>query len=905
MDHNSPLLKALPLGRTLTETADLAATHAPYLNRLLQRDADGLSLGHKGSLEDEFRAGIAKMLELSQAPRPLGETMASLRRIKRRAHLVIALLDLSGAWPLARVTGALTELADASVSAALATALANRGLEGDGFFIIAFGKMGAHELNYSSDIDMAAFFDPDVFAGGERGPVDSGVRLMKDVCQLLGSQTEDGYVFRTDLRLRPDPSSTPIAVSTRRADAYYQSVGQNWERMAWIKARPCAGDISAANRFCHAMEPFVWRRHLDYWALADVLAIKRMIREKVGGEGFGAAGFDTKLGVGGIREIEFFVQTQQIILGGRDDGLRQSGTLQALSALVDAGHVPPETADWLTSAYDTLRALEHRIQMLNDEQTHTLPVDDVRRMAVAELMGASDLDAFDLGVVSVRTHVNEIYLDLFAHEDPAAADDLELGNLVFAGVDDDPGTTQTLDRLGFSKPQSVTDRFRRWHYGSIPATRSRRAQELLTAITPNLLVAMSQTGEPDQAFNHFVGFFEGLSSGVQILSMLQVEPDLLSDLVSTLAIAPRLAKILAKRPELLETLVSKPLSPDIKVSPELGFEEAMDEARRLHRDQTFLIGHRLLNGHVEARTAAAAWTRLADDVVTAMARVAAKECERRFGASPGAWCVFGLGSLGAGELTAASDLDIQIIYELFEGESPERQTWFTRFTQRLVTALSAPTAEGQLYEVDLRLRPSGRAGPVAVRLAAFQKYQMDEAWTWEHMALTRMRPTVGDESLAQRTLKYGLTAIQSRANHARITEDIRDMRARLMREKPGKGVWDIKHDPGGLIDIEFHVQRRLLELAGEQSIQPGMLEAMGQIASALPEESDRMRVLKDSWVDLTSLRQVLTMAVDQADADRFSDALKDRLARALRLDTFEETEARLREAKTSVTQALT
>ncbi|MEO0608689.1 MAG: DUF294 nucleotidyltransferase-like domain-containing protein, partial [Pseudomonadota bacterium] len=594
-------------------------------------------------------------------------------------------------------------------------------------FAIALGKMGAFELNYSSDIDFAVFFDPQRFRGGDREPGDAAVRVISRAIRLLNDRTRDGYVFRTDLRLRPDPSSTPLAVSTRRAALYYESVGQNWERMVWIKARCAAGDAGASDQFLTALEPFIWRRHLDYWAIADVYAVKSMINSKAGERAERDVTPDVKLGPGGIREIEFYVQTQQIILGGRNPSLRVRGTLEGLSALVELGSVSRATAADLSAAYRALRMVEHRIQMLDDAQTHTLPSFETKRAAVAALCGYSELEAFDKAVFETRKCVHEHYGKLFADETrkrESAGD----GNLVFTGVDDDPGTIENLTKLGFKAPKQVINSVRQWHRGRTPATRTTRGRELLTALLPDLLAAMGHTGEADEAFRRFSRFFEGLRSGVQVLSMLVAEPELMDDLVTTLALAPRIADVLARRPGLLEALLSVS---DRKSPPQMDdaieFETGMDRMRRWHGEQAFLVGHNLLHGKLSAKDAAAAWTDLADTCVERMSQLAALETVRRYGPAPGVWCVVGLGRLGGGEMTASSDLDLLVIYD--SNDQSDAQVWFTRFTQRLIAALSAETGEGTLYETDMRLRPSGRAGPVATSITSFERYHQNDAWT--------------------------------------------------------------------------------------------------------------------------------------------------------------------------------
>lgn len=876
-----------PLADDLPTLMERAGAHAPYLRRLIARDGEALGLNAIEDLPVRVEAQFQTLRALVADP-PGHEALSDALRIaKRRAHLCIALADLAGFWPLDRVTGAITTLADLTLQAALSGALSARNLSGKGLFLVALGKMGAHELNYSSDIDIAAYFDPDVFSGGDRAPGDAAVRVIREVCQLMEAQTGEGYVFRTDLRLRPDPRSTPVAVSTRRAELYYESVGQNWERMVWIKARPCAGDLQTAADFMQVMQPFVWRRHLDYWAIADIHAIKRMINASAGDPALDDVAVDVKLAPGGIREIEFFAQTQQLILGGRDPGLRQRGTLAALEALAGAGIVEDETAGVLSRAYDMLRAVEHRVQMRNDQQTHTLPGDADGRASVAALMGAEDLDAFDARLKAVRRQVHAHYLDLFADED-RQSDAAASGNLVFTGVDNDPGTLATLQRMGFAEPERVIEAVRDWHFGRVPATSTRRGQELLTTLTPGLVEAMGKTGEADIAFRHFERFFQGLRSGVQLMSMLLAEPALMEDLVSTLALAPRLAQILAARPNLLEALITPVGETVFTISEQASFEDAMDAARRRHRDETFLIGHRLLHGRLDARDAAAAWTALADQMVAQMATAAERETARRFGPIPGRYTVCAMGKLGAGELTAGSDLDLIVIYQPDEGDGGAAQSWFTRYTQRLITALSAPTAEGELYEVDMRLRPSGRAGPVAVRLAAFERYQVEEAWTWEHMALTRIRPIAGAAELGEAVLSTARRAIDARKHAPSLAADIADMRARLRRERPGQGMWDLKLAPGGIVDIEFVAEYGLLATGGEASVTPATQAALFRLKEAGWLDDPTAEALVAAHAFQSALQQVLRLAVGEArDDDDLPAGLRERLCRAVGTDSFE------------------
>ncbi|KCZ93789.1 bifunctional [glutamine synthetase] adenylyltransferase/[glutamine synthetase]-adenylyl-L-tyrosine phosphorylase [Hyphomonas johnsonii] len=881
------MLTIRPLADTPDAALAAALPHAPYLRRLSDR-----------GVERDFDQALVTVRTLP-GEMPIEEAMTVLRKAKLAAHLALAADDLAGTRDVMDVTHALTDLAIESVRAALRVALASRALSDRGLFIVALGKMGAYELNYSSDIDIAAFYDPDVFEGGERAPGDTAQRVIRDVVRLLDETTADGYVFRTDLRLRPDPSSTPLAVSTGMADLYYESVGQNWERMVWIKGRAVAGDDATAARFLKRMSSYVWRRNLDYWAIDDIQAIKRMINTKIGAHALAEPSPDIKLGPGGIREIEFFVQTQQLIMGGRQPDLRDNTTLGAMQALGDAGIVGADTVNRLSAAYRALRNLEHRIQMRHDEQTHRVPADDAERADVAALCGYPSLSRFDQDLLETRQAVQASYDALFVHEE-STIDAQSIGNLVFTGVDDDPGTVETLSALGFGDPSIPISTIRNWHRGNVPATRTVRGRELLTAILPRMLKAMGDTGEPDEAFRWFSRFFSGLSSGVQTLAMLLANPELLDDLVATLALAPRLAEILSRRPDLLEALVSgqEPVAPQI--SPDTSFDAALDDWRRYHRDQSFLIGHRLLHGLIDASDAAGHWSRLADETIRQMARVATAETVRRYGEALGTCGVFAMGKLGGAEMTAGSDLDIIVIYD---SPSLDGQTWFTRFTQRLITALTAPTAEGALYEVDMRLRPSGRGGPVAVSVPAFGHYQNDEAWTWEHMALTRLRFVAGDATLGERVAGIAKAAIAARAasDDGKIAADISDMRMRLFQEKPGKGLWDLKTDHGGLIDIEFILQQDMLLSGDPALIRANMADAVDAVARSKPDEAGTYEALATSLAFLQALQQVQRLAVgSDMVADAIPEGLKQRLCRAVGATDFASLETDLAAVKRRV-----
>ena len=667
---------------------------------------------------------------------------------------------------------------------------------------------------------------------------------------------------------------------------YYESVGQNWERAAFIKARAICGDFGAATEFLKALVPFVWRRSLDYQAVLDIQSIKRQIHVHKTGEGMEAAGANLKLGRGGIREIEFYAQTQQLILGGRDPSLRSPRTVDALAALVEKGHLPADVATEMTAAYVELRGLEHRVQMLEDEQTHILPADPSRRAAVAALAGQGDLAAFDAGVEAVLIGVNRRYGALFEGEEELSS---PFGSLVFTGVDNDPETLATLGRMGFSDPGAVADTIRSWHHGRIPATRSVRGRELFTRLAPRLLTALARTGAADAAFKRFSVFFAGLSAGVQVQALFLNQPELFERIVGVMAFAPRLARTLGRYPAALDSMLDARFETELGVNTGLfdqmaeeaeaagDFEGAMNAVRRLHREQAFRIGMQTLSGRVGPEAAGRGFTNLADAVMRTLAAAALTETERLGGAMPGAVAVIALGKAGSGEMTAGSDLDLMTVYgapsdaaSAAKGWSPD--VFYVRFTQRLISALSAHTAEGGLYEVDMRLRPSGSKGPVSVPLSGFQAYYSDEAATWEFMALTRARVAwASDPAFGARVTAAIEAALRRPRPGADTAGDVRAMRDLMDRERPAKGFWDLKLVPGGLVDAEFVGQFRQLQAAA----------GGGALSVSILDQLAKDPALKETWVLHQALAQLLACAFDdKGDPEGESETFRTRLAEA-------------------------
>ncbi|MDO8295112.1 MAG: bifunctional [glutamine synthetase] adenylyltransferase/[glutamine synthetase]-adenylyl-L-tyrosine phosphorylase [Caulobacter sp.] len=883
---------------------------SPYLAGLARRRPAALRETLESDPED--RLGDILQLAHAQADEPDDEVgRRVLRELKADLHLLTAIADLGGVWDLDQVTGALARFADAALHAAVALTARAEIARGrlvavepgpagpiPGLMIIAMGKHGAFELNYSSDIDISFFYEPErlpLAEGVEAG--DEAVRIAHGVARALQDRTADGYVFRVDLRLRPDPSSTPPAVPAPAAFAYYESVGQNWERAAFIKARAAAGDIPAGKAFLDELKAFVWRKNLDFASIADIHSIKRQIHTYKVDDRLTAKGADLKLGRGGIREIEFYVQTQQLILGGRHPDLRSNRTLDALAALEAAGHVAPEAAEALTRAYRDLRALEHRVQMLADDQTHRLPESDADRKRVAALWGQDNLRGFDATVGRILRGVNAIYGELFKGEEELSS---RFGSLIFTGVEDDPATLATIKRMGFSNPPQVSQTIRGWHHGRIAATRTERGRELFTRLAPRLLDAVQATGAPDAAFNRFADFFGGLSSGVQVQSLFLAQPRLLELIVQVMAYAPQLAQTLARRPAALDALLDSAFFQPFEtgqgeaafsraLGQADGFEAAMDAARRVHREQAFRVGVQVMSGTASAAQAGAAFADLADLCIQGLAGAALTETVRQGGAFEGDVAVVALGKCGGREMTARSDLDLMTLYRSADlaGMSAVKgwsaDVFYARFTQRLIAALSAPTGEGGLYEVDMQLRPTGSKGPVAVNLKAFETYYDREAETWEMLALTRARVVwSSSEAFAAEAAQAIETALRRPRDPVRTAIDVREMRALMEAERPPSGFWDLKLSPGGLVDIEFAAQHlQIVHAAAGGPLDQNTGAALAALEAAGLGESGPLKDLAEAWRLQQDLSQLLKLALDdRADPDGEPKGLQALLARA-------------------------
>ena len=828
------ILAPRPVRSLLAAIAD----HSPFLWRLIEAEPARLA-----SILDRDPHEVLDDAMASLAAPSLGTVedalIRSLRRARQTVALTVALADLGGAWVLEDVVQALTRAAEAFIRASLGFLLRAAGAAGRlkldpadpmrecGLAILALGKLGGAELNYSSDVDLVCLYDPDSPAIVDRGGVQAlYVRIVRDLVRLLQHPTADGHVLRVDLRLRPEPSAKAIAVAVPAALAYYENFGQNWERAALIKARPVAGDLTLGAGMLEALKPFIWRKYFDLAAIADIHAMKRQIHAAKGGGEIAVGGHDVKIGRGGIRDIEFFVQTQQLIFGGKRPALRGSRTVPMLRRLRVEGCIGRHVEDDLGKAYAFLRGIEHRLQMLDDRQTHTIPAGKDALERFARFCGYASAAAFS-GVFERSCRLVAHHYSLLFENAPKLGH--AGGDLVFTGIGDDLGTLRTLEKLGFRAPERVAATVRGWQAGLRPAVRSPRARERLTELVPLLLSSFGRGSDPDAAVAGFDRVLERLPTATELFAILTAHPALRTLFAEILGGAPRLAEAVAIYPHLLDIAIDRDASltfdedeMETRVTAALArattTEEALDLVRDYQHEEHFLIGTRLLSGGLLPREAGAAFTALAVGVIRALLRRAEAAFTAEHGRMKDATlAVLAFGKLGSREMTAASDLDLVVVYDFDAGAGPsdggkrlDATTYFARLTQRLVTHLTAPTRRGRLYEVDMRLRPSGRQGPLATKFSAFAAYQRTVAATWEHLALTRARVVAGDPGLARR-IEAAITAALESTPRPALTADVAAMRALMARERPPVNVWDIKLSPGGLVDGDFLAQTLALQ----------------------------------------------------------------------------------------------
>ena len=877
----------------------LAATAgcSPYLRGLMLREADWLPEA-VADPEAALAAVLAGCDGLAADALPL-----ALRQAKRRVALLAALCDLGGVWPLEAVTGALTGLADRAVHLSLTALVAEEIRRGrlpgagpddaataGGMVALAMGKMGAGELNYSSDIDLICLFDETRYPGEEQEARASFIKVARRMTAILSDVT-DGYVFRSDLRLRPDASVTPVCLSMAAAEAYYEAEGRTWERAAYIKARPCGGDLAAGERFLKTLTPFVWRKHLDFVAIQDAHDMRLRIREHRGLRGpISVEGHNMKLGAGGIREIEFFTQTRQLIAGGRDPSLRDRTTLGGLSALAAKGWVPPDVADELTGLYRAHREVEHRLQMVNDAQTHSMPASAEGVARIAAFCGQTE-SAFRRDLLDRLNCTDRLTEGFFSPAEVEEGPDLS------------------------DKAREIT---KGWE--SYPALRSDRAQAIFRRLRPRLLKELARTANPDEALVALDGFLAGLPAGVQIFALFEANPTLIELIVDIAGSAPALARYLSRNAAVLDGVIGGSFWGDwpgmgalrAELAARLAlagdYEARLDGARRWMKEWHFRIGVHHLRGLIDGFEAGKQYADLAEAVVGVIWDEATADFALKHGAMPGRGAVMiGMGSVGAARLNAGSDLDLIVIYdaqgvEMSDGPRPlATRPYYARLTQGVVTALTAQMPEGRLYEVDMRLRPSGRAGPVATGLDSFTTYQETEAWTWEHLALTRARMLAGNPALggAVEAFRRGLLAAKGRGPAVR--SDVAEMRARLQGAKPAQGAWDAKNGPGRIMDIELAAQTLALLAASPAR---GVERQIAAGAGGRMPDSDAQALLSAYRLQWRLHAAARLLSDEALDLDRLGEGARAFILRETGAASVPDLQSRLADAHQAATAAV-
>lgn len=832
---------------SLKDALARAEAHSPYLRKLLTRHEDISAL-----LEGDK---LGEALACAHALDPGLPVATALRQAKARLALSLAIGDLAGALTLEQVVGELSDFADLSLDRAIAAAIdvLTPDEEPKGFAAIALGKHGSRELNYSSDIDPILVFDPETLPRRQRDePVEAAVRIAGKMLEIMQARDGDGYVFRVDLRLRPNPEVTPAALPVEAAISYYESSALPWERAAFIRARACSGDLALGDSFLNAIRPFVWRRGLDFGAIAEIRGMSRRIRSAyASGQAFGP-GFDLKRGRGGIRECEFFAQIHQLIHGGRDPSLRTPATVDALAALAGAGWIPADEAQTLSEAYRLYRTIEHRLQMVDDQQTHAIPKDGDALDGVARLHGLEDGRAL-LSLIEPHVEaVGRIYDALDADED-------EL-------LPHQPGTLEaTLEAQGFDDPAPVAQRIESWRAGTMRALRSPASQEALEAVLPKLIAALAKASDPQTAILRLDGLIERLPSAINLFRLLDARPQLLDILTDILCHAPTLALDLSRRAALIDGLIDATAfeSPGgvAEIAARLRsddkratVEDRLDRVRHIVGELRFALGAQIVVGASDPIDVAGGYARVAEAAIQVVGESVIAEFETAHGKVPGSELVIlALGRMGGAELTHASDLDLIYLFtgdfsSESDGAKPLGATqYFNRLAQRVTAGLSVPTAAGPLYEIDTRLRPSGTQGPLVVTLDSFERYQREDAWTWEHMALARARPVFGSKAARAATQAVLDTELNRVRDPAKLVADAAKMRADMAAHKPPKGPLDAKLCEGGLVDLEFAVH--VTQLLNRACFDPHLATAIAELQERKLLPAD----MKDAYRLLTRL----------------------------------------------------
>ena len=889
----------------LDQLLENTAAIAPHLAGLFRRHGDDLDAIKATKFEEILTSADNDLRQVLEQTRDENQVMRAIRLYRGRINHLVAMSDLLSLAPVADHLKWLSHAAETALdqTAAWLTCEEN---QDQNWIILGLGKLGAGELNYSSDVDLIIITqnDPDDHDTAQRY-----IRHTKRLTKLLSSPTADGIGWRVDLRLRPDPGATPVAINRMAAMIYYESLARTWERAAFIRARPVAGDRAAGAAFLRDLNPFIWRRYFDYSVLDDLKIMLR--REKRPAD---LLGYNVKNGLGGIRSIEFYVHAQQLIAGGREQDLRKGSTLDALETLAAHHWISTDAKDNLKSAYLIWRRLEHRLQMIGDAQTHHLPKSTEQLTNIAAFCGHDDLTAFKDSVINLGDVVTANTADLIIRLNPdnTTEDDA-------ISIDDARIESQLLD-WGYSQPQNITTTIQGWLAGRIPATRSTRSRELMRKLLPRLLQQCAETDTPDQSFAGFARLVESLPAGLQLFSLIDSHDDIAAMIMAITLSAPDLAEEISKHPMMADALLYRDFWTPVDDWPdrEASLKRAIDEIefyedglsllRRQCREWKFQVSAQLLQGVIDGERAGLDYAAIADAIIRAALPLVMKEISRRFGhIEQASLAVIALGRLGAEEMTLTSDLDLIFIYDgqkdmTSDGKKQlDGHQYFSRFSQELINALSSLTAEGRCYEVDMRLRPSGNAGPVAVHIDSFIQYHHKDAWLWEHLALVKSRVIGGinHDGLTPPIDAITTDWIKSAYDAEVLWDETNAMREKLLEAQPAASPRDIRRIEGGIMDIDLLTA--MLQLRPEAKAIHRHLrsrDASADLAEIGLITSDEAQTLAEAvrfysdliqWIRLTKLP---TGAMEDAKT-ALPTALPTAMAKQFKTETFQSLDQKI------------
>ena len=826
--------------------------HAPHLDRLCLQHGDDLPRIEAGDTAGILAEARAEFLGAVEASRDEDRVTRAVRRYRMRVNHAVAVTDFLGLAGIEEHMLWLSETAESAVDA-VAGWICRQSPLGESangrWFILALGKLGSHELNYSSDVDLIVITLPgQAEDAGEDGDREQGefIRMTRRLVSILSQPTADGVGWRVDLRLRPDPGATPVAIRLDAALSYYESFARTWERSAFIRSRAIAGNRAEGEAFLEALAPFIWRRSLDFTVLEDMRVMLR--REGRGGD---LLGFNIKNGIGGIRGVEFFVHVQQLIAGGREPALRVRRTVEALDALAAGGWITGGQAGRLASAYREWRRLEHRLQMVGDGQTHQLPKLAEAMDSFAALCGHPDADSLRRAVTALGDQVVADTADLVQRI--GTSEEAVDGDPLVKWLEDqdqhEEEVLEALREMGFRHPENILPVCQGWMAGRIPALASERTRGIMARLLPKLLAQFAEHEHPDTLFSHFSQLLDGLPTGLQLLSLLQSNTDLAATILTVFATVPKQSATLIRHPEVLDSMMYNTFwdaghdwgerHRQLAEALERGrdYEDRLDILRRVRREWEFQTATHILTRAIDTEQAGEDLTRIAEISLQAVIPHVAGHMRDLHGAvGGGGISVLALGRLGAGNMTVESDLDLIFVYDADEDSQSDGprpvagRVWYPRFGQQIISALTASTSEGRCYAVDMRLRPSGNAGPAAVQADGFRQYQEEKAWLWEHMALIKARQVGGFRHDA---LVPGIEAAIDAAlgkprEAATIRAEVADMRGKLAAAHPPQSPFDLRHRAGGLMDADFLAQ--MLQLMPEAD----GIRRIGQASKAFP-----------------------------------------------------------------------